>query len=185
MKPIWKSLTLWSAIIALVGVILSQLAAGASVVGVASDPGVQAAIGDVLSALGFVGVVAGRLRVGDLAVRPTSSPVSPPDERGMARLDVVLTLAAVASVIALLFAAMTSSGCGTVRIDSPEPVALSVDSGPPCAIVAQDHAGETVLSFTAPGTCDPQVSRRWLCRRWRAALGPGEVQPLACAGVQP
>lgn len=85
----------------------------------------------------------------------------------------------------LVGGSMVVPGCGTVRIDSPEPVALSVDSGPPCAIVAQDHAGETVLSFTAPGTCDPQVSRRWLCRRWRAALGPGEVQPLACAGVQP
>lgn len=184
MKPVWKSLTLWSAVIALVGVVLSQLAAGAGVVGVASDPGVQSAIGDVLSALGFVGVVAGRMRVGDLAVRPTVSPVSPPDERGMARLDVALTIAAVASVAALLFAALTSGGCGTARIDSPEPVSLSVDSGPPCTIVAQHADGETVLSFTAPGACDPQVSRQWLCRRVRAILGPGDAQPAACLGVR-
>jgi len=53
------SLSFWSVVAALVGLVLRRVGAGADVAAVAHDPEVQAALGDLLTTLGIGDVLAG------------------------------------------------------------------------------------------------------------------------------
>ncbi len=189
MKPVWKSLTLWSAVVALVGAVLAYFASDhSSAVGVVSDPGVQLALGGVMAALGFVGTVVGRVRAGGLAKPslelPPEDPAKPKGQGGFAAVHLLAGLAAAVCLAGV--AALAFGGCAStpVILEDDKPITLAVDSGPPCHVLGQHTDGETAIEFTAPGTCDPHVSLLWLCRRVRLVLGVGEHEPLVCRSVQ-
>ena len=64
-KPFWQSVTLWSALLSLLGLLVRLY--GAAVPGLSElwvDPATQALIGEVLASVGVVGVVYGRTRAG-------------------------------------------------------------------------------------------------------------------------
>jgi hypothetical protein len=166
MKPVWKSLTLWSAVVALVGAVLAFFASGQSAVGVVSDPGVQAAIGEVLTVLGFVGTVAGRLRVGDLTAK------GPPDERGAVTAGLVMGVV-VAFVGALLW------GCAATDIRAETEVHPYFDPGPPCLITV-DVDGHRVHRTRWDQPCPIDMPTAWLCARL-AEKAPGAKLPAVCA----
>jgi len=61
-KPFYKSLTFWSLVVTLLGLILAGVGQGRPLLELLSDVEVQATLGEVLAGLGLGGVLVGRAR---------------------------------------------------------------------------------------------------------------------------
>lgn len=181
MKPVWKSLTLWSAVVALVGAVLAYFASDhSSAVGVVSDPGVQLALGGVMAALGFVGTVVGRVRAGGLGKPslelPPEDPAKPNDQGGFAAVHFLAGLAVAVCLAGV--AALAFGGCAATDIRAETEVHPYFDPGPPCLITV-DVDGHRVHRTRWDEPCPIDMPTAWLCARL-GEKAPGAKMPAVC-----
>jgi len=145
-KPWYRSLTFWSLIATLFGLVLAGVGQGAPLIDILGDPAVQGTIGEILAALGLGGTLYGRARAqGPMTLGGR------PEERGNVRLGAMLVIGAVAMMfIVLTFA----GGCGPRNLvldpDDPPPT-FAVKRGPPCrmSLVALGEEQAVVTHGTA------------------------------------
>lgn len=165
MKPWYRSVTIWSALVAVLGLIITRLASGKSVGEIVTDPEVQSGtadlIGFLLSALGAAGVLYGRVTASS-AIAPSITGRTD-DESGRAGLPLVAALATLALVPLLL----SFAACGPRMVVAEQSVRLDVWPGPPC-LIRVEVDGELVARVDWTKRCDVGAP---------PAHGAGEVTP--------
>jgi len=143
-KPWFRSLTFWSLIATLIGIVLAGIGQGASPVSILGDPEVQATLGKILALLGFGGALIGRTR----AVGPLTLGSGKGDQSGRAAVG-LLAMLAVAGVLLL---GSLLAGCLARQVHAERSIGVDIRRGPPCVVVITAD-GDVASTVTGP-RCD-------------------------------
>lgn len=156
MKAWYRSVTIWSALIAVLGLVITRLASGKSIGEIVTDPEVQSGAADVigflLSALGAAGVLYGRITASSAIVPSITGRTN--DESGRAGLPLLAALASLA-VIPLL---LSLAACGAMQVQAERDIDVDIEVGPPC-VVAVRADGEIVSTTRGPKPCKVVVPK--------------------------
>lgn len=132
MKPFYKSLTFWSLVVTLIGLVLAGVGQGRPLLELLSDVEVQATLGEVLTALGIGGALVGRARAQGPLTRGNG------DESG--RVDIGLILAVAGLAVIAVGWTVASGGCGTSGDVRPQ---LAIDESTDLAVGGAVSTGQS------------------------------------------
>jgi len=111
---------------------------------------------------------------GQSQVAQVGTPKPPPDQHGVARVDLIVWLALVGfGVVAIAF-----SACASQDITVRESVQPKFDPGPPCLITAHVD-GVRVMRIRWDQACPVDMPTSWLCARL-SEKAPGARLPAVC-----
>lgn len=145
-KSWYRSLTFWSLVATLLGLVLAGIGQGDPLLAILGDTSVQATVGEILAFLGLGGVLVGRAR----AVGPLT--LGGGDRRGSAEIGLVKA-AAVACILGTLLA-LVIGACLARQVVAERSIAVDIDRGPPC-VVTVTADGAVASTVTGP-RCDLQ-----------------------------
>lgn len=142
-KPWYRSLTFWSLVATLLGLVLAGIGQGDPLLAILGDTSVQATVGEILAFLGLGGVLVGRAR----AVGPLT--LGDGDRSGHAGLG-VLAFVVLGAVFA---AALISAGCIPRQVVAKDSIEILVVEDDESCVVELRADGKLASRLTGP-RCD-------------------------------